>query len=550
LSERLAKAGQWGKNSGNIVDMIVAAAKIGGISDSKAKTYEVKLQDNSSLEIFLPHEIYASEVGDDTESWCLSPEELGGDRLGKVLRNWAGHPDVNFEGDLGHVGVLGFHCDGVQYTSSMRAGGAKSVLVASLNVVSAALGNRRRRFPLFVLRKTRLCGCDCGGYHTMQLISQVLAWSCRCLLEGRAPSTRHDGSPFDVWDQRVRLPSGSSIPHAALLQVRGDWEGLVFMFRLRSYKSNCFCWLCNCTQQPGPMCYHDFRPDAPHRATIMSHQDYMQSCLEGGEQPSMLFRCPGLSLSHILVDSMHAGDLGTFADALGSLFFLEIRNRDMYPNQAAGLQALNADLNKYYKAHPSLSKITPLALTQIIAPTPGYPFLKAKAAQVRHLAEFGLVLANRQKYGDSEHRAYRFGPSHFLANHTAAHLDLLVATFQGLTRYQRSLAAEPFDPDACQAAMHLYLQSMSGLYSLWRNHCPAAHVGQQPFNVRPKAHMLQHQVQDQIRDYGSPAEFWCYRDEDFVGNIKRMCAKTKDPRTLERRVMQKIKILEGVGSSL
>jgi hypothetical protein len=301
----------------------------------------VKLQDDAVLDMFLPHEIYSSEVSDDVESWCLSPEELGGDRLGKVLRNWAGHPDVNFDGSLARVGVLGFHCDGVQYTSSMRAGGATSVLIASLNVVSAEVRKRRRRFPLFILKKGRLCDCGCGGYHTMQLLSQVLAWSCRCLLEGIAPTARHDGSAFDAWGQNWRLPPGAPIPHAALLQVRGDWKGLVFMFRLRSYKSNCFCWLCNCTQKPGPMCFHDLRPDAPHRATLLSHDDYMQPCLSDGEQPSMLFRCPGLSLNHILVDSMHAGDLGTFADALGSLFFLEIRNRDLYANQTVGLTALS-----------------------------------------------------------------------------------------------------------------------------------------------------------------------------------------------------------------
>jgi hypothetical protein len=119
-----------------------------------------------------------------------------------------------------------------------------------------------------------------------------------------------------------------------------------------------------------------------------------------------------------------------------------------------------------------------------------------------------------------------------------------------MTRYHQAIAAEPFDPDVCQAAMHLYLTSLSGLHELWTSTCPPALIGSQPFNVRPKAHMLQHQVQDQIRDYGSPSEFWCYRDVDFVGNIKRICAKTKDPRTLESRVMQKVKILEGLGGWL
>ena len=36
-----------------------------------------------------------------------------------------------------------------------------------------------------------------------------------------------------------------------------------------------------------------------------------------------------------------------------------------------------------------------------------------------------------------------------------------------------------------------------------------------------------------LRVYGNPAKFWCYRDEDYVGFIKRICAKTKHPATLE-----------------
>ena len=52
--------------------------------------------------------------------------------------------------------------------------------------------------------------------------------------------------------------------NAALLQIRGDWEALAFAFRLRWFKSERFCWMCDCTQSPGPMCYHNLNTDDPH----------------------------------------------------------------------------------------------------------------------------------------------------------------------------------------------------------------------------------------------------------------------------------------------
>ena len=55
--------------------------------------------------------------------------------------------------------------------------------------------------------------------------------------------------------------------------------------------------------------------------------------------------------------------------------------------------------------------------------------------------------------------------------------------------------------------------------------------------------MLMHLVLDHIRVYGSPAKFWCYRDEDYVGLVKRICSKTKHPATLEARVLLKLRLL-------
>ena len=54
--------------------------------------------------------------------------------------------------------------------------------------------------------------------------------------------------------------------------------------------------------------------------------------------------------------------------------------------------------------------------------------------------------------------------------------------------------------------------------------------------------MLGHLVDQKVALWGSPRLFWCYVDEDFVGVIKRIAVMTKDPRSLERVLVEKFRI--------
>jgi hypothetical protein len=247
---------------------------------------------------------------------------------------------------------------------------------------------------------------------------------------------------------------------------------------------------------------------------------------------------------------MHAGDLGTFQDAVGSLFWLEITHRPLYRNRARGLAALNRDLNLYYGAHQdeNLTRVTPLSLSQILAKTPPYPHLKAKAAQTRHLAEFCLTLARRHRFGDATRAPFVFGQRHRLSEQSVQHGDLLIALFEGLLAYHQSCAASPFSVDNCKSAMYRYLQSLEALNAMWRAGVPLELQASLPFHLRPKAHLCQHLVEDKIQAYGSPSGFWCYRDEDFIGACKTIAHKTMHPATLEVKMLQKLRILAALGS--
>ena len=527
---------------------IIKAAESEGFVCTKAIPYKFDIATGGEILMWLPHEWYPHMVNDlGFSELCLSAQTLSeGEGLARLLHTWAVNDDVQFAGELSEVGVLGLHCDGVQYTSSMRAGGARSIIVGSMNVRSSCDRVRQKRQPLLLIRKSRLCTCGCQGFDTIQQIMEVLAWSMKCLTDGVAPSCRHDGQPWTAHDESSRTPALTVLPKAALLQVRGDWQWLEECFRLRSVMSDQFCWMCNATQKtPGPQHYHDFRPDAEHRNTLINHRQYLQSCAQERAQPSNLLRCPGTLLDHLAVDSMHAGDLGTFQDAVGSLFWIEVTHKGWYRNKRQGLATLNEDLNFYYSSRQdqNLSRVTPLSMTQIMSAKPGYPFLKAKAAQTRHLAEFCLTLAQRHRNGDAHRPAYAFKGNHRLAAESARHGDLLVALFTGFLEYNQACAAVPFSAMDCRAGMYKYLQTLKQLHDLWRIGVPEVSQKSLPFHIRPKAHACQHLVEEKVHAFGSPSTFWCYRDEDFIGAIKSIANKTLHPATLEVRLAEKLRIL-------
>ena len=237
-------------------------------------------------------------------------------------------------------------------------------------------------------------------------------------------------------------------------------------------------------------------------------------------------------------------------DTVASVFFLEITNRRWFRNRKTGLEHLNAELRLYYRANPELSSLYPLVITQIVAPKPGYPTLKAKAAQTRHVAHFCAALANKHLVGAPGRGAFTFRDGHRLAGREAERRELVMALCDSMRHFHVACSARPFEEDPCKDSMRRYLAALSALHNMWRAGLEEAAQAKEPFNLRPKNHLLQHLVLDKIQHWGSPAEFWCYGDEDFVGRVKKICRQTAYPSTLEDRVLDKLTLLTGLDASV
>ena len=97
---------------------------------------------------------------------------------------------------------------------------------------------------------------------------------------------------------------------------------------------------------------------------MFGHMEHLRRCAHERSQPSFLFRIPGFLLKHVCIDSMHAGDLGTFADVVGSLFFMEVDCKLWFQSRKLGLQHLNAKLESFYQAHQveNLARVYPLSI--------------------------------------------------------------------------------------------------------------------------------------------------------------------------------------------
>ena len=397
-----------------------------------------------------------------------------------------------------------------------------------------------------MLTKQNLCNCGCEGFHTFQTVFAIVAWSMRLLRDGLAPTKRHDGSAWTGWDKRHRLPNLTPLPLAALLQIRGDWEWMCQAYRFRKANELTFCWLCNATLHTY---MNEFHRDAPHRRCLRDHYQFLKEAVAVGLTLSTILGSPGLQLKHFALDSMHGFDLGPVLDAIGSLLWIEINCKTWYSTQQVGLRKVNEELMNYYRANQHLTPVQ-LVKAQLRSTTNPYPVLKAKAAQAKHMCHYCRIVAHRQA-GHSGRVAYAFKAGHRLAGLEATYHARIVDLFEGACDYYSGIAAPVLDKVAIENSMYRFLQALVALNRLWRTGLTTeAERMKMPFHIRPKCHMDQHLVSDQLEVWGSPKCFSCYNDESFMGSIKLMCRCSSQPSTLEETAMSKCRLLAGVETEL
>ena len=126
----------------------------------------------------------------------------------------------------------------------------------------------------------------------------------------------------------------------------------------------------------------------------------------------------------------------------------------------------------------------------IRARDPGYPILKSKAAQARHVLPFARHLAHRHAE-DAARGAYSFPARHRLAGREAEYLANVVPLLDNAVDFYEACNDRNYRPDMARDCMYNVLNHLEALSALFADGCPLAQRAKQPFHVRPKMHMMQ-----------------------------------------------------------
>ena len=99
--------------------------------------------------------------------------------------------------------------------------------------------------------------------------------------------------------------------------------------------------------------------------------------------PSCIFSLPGMPLGYMVIDALHALDLGVSQHALGNTLW-ELVNSGFFPGdtQASRVKALWAKLTTHYKEHKTPNRIQALTVEMLKMAGKG-PKLRGKGTDTR-----------------------------------------------------------------------------------------------------------------------------------------------------------------------
>ena len=221
--------------------------------------------------------------------------------------------------------------------------------------------------------------------------------SLNCLHANVWPEKRHDGSEWSSQDKRSgrHAKHGKIGVNAMLRQIRGDWAWYKQMFGFSGWASTNMCWMCHATQPTGPFPYTDFSSSSGWRKTKHTMASFSRGLRLNKIIPSPLFSAPGFLWSMIMIDVLHALDLGVSQVTLGNLFYefwrsplSKAKNRQLKTVELWNL------IKDYYKIAKPPTRINALTVEMVKQDGKG-PKFRGKGAETRHMVPFGVVLAEQ-----------------------------------------------------------------------------------------------------------------------------------------------------------
>lgn len=206
---------------------------------------------------------------------------------------------------------------------------------------------------------------------------------------------------LDIWEAlapRIARMCNSRIAHPwsrtgyqfTYSSTQGDLKWLLEKFGFHNYRSNQLCSWCSCCKNHPDisMTVGDFREEAAHRQTRVSHDQFFGRLGIAAEEYHPLFRIPGCRLERFMHDVCHSQLLGTGKVCNGSVltYLCEVGYFDGWQNSqypvamARCLRAAYLRFNEWKSSRKlgiSQPRFTPARLSR--SQRTSYPSLSSKA---------------------------------------------------------------------------------------------------------------------------------------------------------------------------
>ena len=170
------------------------------------------------------------------------------------------------------------------------------------------------------------------------------------------------------------------------LSDQGNWQYYCEVFDFPAWNGAVrMCWMCAASATIAGLLFKKCSDAAGWRGTRISHEAYLAEV--GDALPSLFRYAVGLRLECVTIDCLHALDLGEAAHIIGNIMWDSIAAKSWgASNQEANAGLLNDDLRAWEKKTKAATRLQGnLTVKRLKCSKSGFPKLKAKGAQTRHL---------------------------------------------------------------------------------------------------------------------------------------------------------------------
>lgn len=508
----IARCGNWGAQPGNIHRQIMghfcsnvqlAEPYAVEVPCTHPKTSKDALEKAS---LFLPHLMFSQIATNYPQVFS----QLFGFGKGKLADFWTGvaqtgddklkgHPMTREPGWQDLCIPLFIHGDGVEYANT------DNLLVFSWGSLLSGLGTLQSHWLLASFPKS------CTKKETWFTIWKHLQWSFRALASGKHPTTDPDGKPLEkgspFYPLRGELlhPKGQK---GVLWSVIGDHEFFSNTLGLPHWASHSPCWQCDaenfspCTFGKG---YKEICLEK-QKFQVRSHAE----CLAAPCSAHALFKLPHVSSNNVRGDPLHILFCkGLYSHLIGGILhyccFYEGPRQRTAKKPWERLAVLFSQIQIQYSEQGCKSRMTNMKLSMFCDPQKPWarhPVMDCKGAEARHLLP-ALTPVIQVAFADTMHACERNMIT------AATSLEKLVRLWDDMGVFP---TAAEYKQSLCLASAFLQSYDWLNKWSLEKD--------RMSFHVVAKHHSFLHLVWDS--QYLNPKLHWCFKGEDFVGQISKL----------------------------